>query len=70
MLVGWQSCTQTCLCLVLRTAHMRIYRIRDIGDTLSHEESTLLSLLFQPSAAAYKMDVAAMIEFLLAAKAL
>ena len=31
--------TQTRLCLILRTEHVGIYRIRDVGDALTNEET-------------------------------
>ena len=50
MLVGWQTGTQTRLCLILRTEHVGIYRIRDVGDALAYEETAALCLPFEPTA--------------------
>ena len=68
MLVGWQTGTQTRLCLILRTEHVGIYRIRDVGDALTYEETAALSLPFEPTATGDEGDGAAMVEFLLAAE--
>ena len=68
MLVGWQTGTQTRLCLILRTEHVGIYRIRDVGDALTYEETAALCLFFEPTATGDEGDGAAMVEFLLAAE--
>jgi hypothetical protein len=56
------------LCLILRTEHVGIYRIRDVGDALPYEETATLCLFFEPTATGDEGDGAAMVEFLLTAE--
>ena len=64
--LGWQTCLQPCLTLVGGAEDVGVDGVGYGCDTLSGEQRALLGLVLKPVATRNEVDVAAMVEALLA----